>query len=87
MVTMCFPGGTVVKNLPVNAGDEGETGSIPRSGRSPGGVNGNQFQYSCLGYPMDRGVWWVTVHGVHKKSDMTEDSHMCQTLFSVFFLH
>ena len=43
MVTMCFPGGTVVKSPPVNAGDEGDTGSIPRSARSPGGGNGNQF--------------------------------------------
>ena len=77
----------MVKNLPAIAGDIRDVGLIFGWGRSPGGGNGNQFQYSCLGYPMDRGVWWVTVHGVHKKSDMTEDSHMCQTLFSVFFLH
>ena len=86
MVTMCFPDGTVVKNPPVKAGDEGDTCSIPRSGRSPGGGHGNPFQYSCLGYPMDRGVCWVSLVG-HKKSDRTEDSCMCQTLFSVFFLH
>ena len=42
-----------VKNLPANAGD---TGSIPGLGRSPGEGNGNPFQYSCLGNPMDRGV-------------------------------
>ena len=48
-----FPGGSVVKNLPANAGD---TGSIPGSGRSPGGEHGNPLQYSCLGNPMDRGA-------------------------------
>ena len=71
MVTMCFPDGTVVKNPPVKAGDEGDTCSIPRSGRSPGGGNGNPFQYSCLGYPMDRETWRATIHGVAKESDMT----------------
>ena len=44
-----FPGGSVVKNLPASAGD---VGSIPESGRSPGGGNGNALQYSCLGNPM-----------------------------------
>ena len=56
-----FPGGSVVKTLPANAGD---LGSIPGSGRSPGEGNGNPLQYSCLGSPMDRGAWWATVHGV-----------------------
>ena len=46
-----FPGGTMVKNLPANAGDAKDTGLIPESGRSPGGGNGNAFQYSCLGSP------------------------------------
>ena len=40
--------------------------SIPGSGRSPGAGNGNPFQYSCQGNPMDRGAWWATVHGVSK---------------------
>ena len=66
---MSFPGGSVVKNLPANAGD---MGSIPGSGRSPGEGNGNTFQYSCLGNPMDRGAWWARVHGVTKESDTTE---------------
>jgi len=44
----------VVKNLPANAGDAGDVGSIPDSGRSPGGGNGNPFQYSCLENFMDR---------------------------------
>ena len=53
-----FPGGSVVKNPPVNAGD---LGSIPGSGRSPGEGNGNPLQYSCLGNPMDREAWWAKV--------------------------
>ena len=56
-----FPGGSVVKNLPANAG---VGSSIPGLGRSPGEANGNPLQYSCLGNPMDRGAWWATVHGV-----------------------
>ena len=51
----------MVKNLSANAGDPG---SIPESGRSPGEGNGNPFQYSCLGNPMDREAWWATVRGV-----------------------
>ena len=47
----------VVKNLPVNAGDETDTGSIPGSGRSPGVGNGNLLQYSCLGNFKERGAW------------------------------
>ena len=63
-----FPGGSVVKNLPVSAED---AGLILGSGRSPGEGNSNPLQYSCLGNPMDRGSWWATVHGV-TESDMTE---------------
>ena len=58
----------MVKNTPADAGD---TGSIPGLGRSPGVGNGNPFQYSCLGNPMDGGVWWATVHGVAKELDTT----------------
>ena len=60
---MGFPGGSVVKNPPANAGD---AGSIPGSGRSPGEGNGNPLQYSSLGNPMDRGAWQATVLGVAK---------------------
>ena len=49
-----FPGGSVVKNSPANAGDKGDTGLIPGLGRSPGGGHGNPFQYSCLKNPIDR---------------------------------
>ena len=56
----------VVKNPPATAGDIRDVGSIPGLGRSPGGGYGNPLQYSCLENPMDRGAWWVTVHGVTK---------------------
>ena len=69
---MSFPGGSVVKNLPANAGD---MGSIPGSGRSPGEGNGNTFQYSCLENPMDRGAWWAAVHGVAKSWTQLSDFH------------
>ena len=63
-----FPGGSLVKNLPANAGD---AGSIPGLARSPREENGNPHQYSCLGNPMGNGAWQATVHGVTKESDMT----------------
>ena len=59
----------MVKNLPANAGDVGLT---PGTGRSLKGGNGNPLQYSCLGNPMDRGIWQVTVYVATKESDMTE---------------
>ena len=63
-----FPGGSVAKHLPANAGDGG---SIAGSGRSSGEGNGNPFQRPCLGNHMDRGIWQATVHGFAKASDMT----------------
>ena len=53
-----------VKNWSANAGDRRDMGSIPRSGRPPGGGHGKPFQYSCLENPMDRGAWQTTVHRV-----------------------
>ena len=61
----------MVKNPPANAGDIRDAGFIPGSGRSPGEGNSNLLQYSCLGNPMDRGVWGATVYGV-AKLDTTE---------------
>ena len=61
LLLTCFRGGSVVKNLPSKARD---TGSISGSGRSPAEGNDNPLQYSCLGNPVDRGVWQATVHGV-----------------------
>ena len=61
-----FPGGTGVKNLPVNAGDARDVGSVPGSGRSSGKGDGNPLQYSCRENPMDRGAWPARVHEVTK---------------------
>ena len=57
----------MVKNLPADAGDARETGSIPGLGRSPGGEHGNPLQYSCLENLMDREAWWAAVHEVTKR--------------------
>ena len=67
-----FPCGSVVKNPPANEEDARDTGSIPGWGRSPGVVNGNPFQYSCLENFKDRRAWRATVHGVAKELDTTE---------------
>ena len=64
--TKGFPDGSVVRNLPANAGVTRDEGSVPKLGRSPGGENGNLLQYTWLENPMDRGAWWATVHGVAK---------------------
>ena len=64
------PGSSGVKNPPANAGD---TGSILGLRRSPGEGNGNPLQYSCLENPMDRGVWWATVHEVTKSRTCLSD--------------
>ena len=61
---MDFPGGSDGKETGCNAGD---LGSILGLGRSPGEGNVSPLQYSCLGNLMDRGAWWVTVHGVAKR--------------------
>ena len=63
LVTLGFPGGSVVKNLPAKAGN---VSSIPGSGRYPGGENGNPLQDSCLENSVNRGAWWARVHGVTK---------------------
>ena len=56
----------VVKNLPANARDVRDVGSIPESGRSPGGGHGNPLQCSCLENPMGRGAWWAMINSVSK---------------------
>ena len=61
-----FPGGTVVKNLPDNAGDLRDTASTPGLERSAGVGNGNPLQYSCLKSSKDRISWWATVHRISK---------------------
>ena len=59
----------MVKNPLANAGDvrNREAGSIPESGRSPGGGHGNPLQNSCMENLMDRGAWWAIVRGVAKR--------------------
>ena len=66
MSPLGFPGGSVVKNPPANAGDARDLGSVPGSGRSLGEGNGNPLQYSCLKNAMNKGAWWATVHGSQK---------------------
>ena len=71
-----FPGGSMVKNPPANAGD-GDAGSIPGLGRSPGGGHSNPLQYPCLENPMDRGTWQATVYGVTKsRTQLSMHTHM-----------
>ena len=69
-----FPGGT--------AANAGNAGSIPGEGRSPGEGNGNPHQYSCLGNPMDRKAWWVTVQGVTESR--TRRSNQATAVFSLY---
>ena len=69
---MDFPGGSVVEST-CNAGDAGSLGSVPGSGRSPGGGNGHPLQYPCLEKSMERGTWWAIVHGVTKNQTLLND--------------
>ena len=64
-----FPGSSDGQVSAYNAGDPG---SIPGSGRSSGGGNGNPLQYSCLGNPMGQGAWWATVRGVTERQDTAD---------------
>ena len=56
----------VVTKPPANAGDVKDVGSIPGSGRFPGGEHGNPLQYSCMENLINRGAWWATIHRVAK---------------------
>ena len=70
-----FPGHSVVKNPPANAGNRS---LIPGLRRSSGEGNGNPLQYCCQGNSMDRGAWRATVHGVAKELDTTEANNTPQ---------
>ena len=74
-----FPGGSVVKNPPANAGT---VVSVSGLGRSPGEGNGNLLLYFCMENPMDRGAWRVTVHGVTKEFQQLVDKtpYMCLSI-------
>ena len=67
---LCFPGGLEGKTSACN---EGDLGSTPKSGRSPGEGNGTPLQYSCLENPMDGGTWEAAVHGVTKSQTRLSD--------------
>ena len=73
MTVKGFPGGSDGKESACNAGAAGDPGSIPESGRSPGGGHGHPLQYYCLEYPMDRGAWLATVHAVTKSQTWLSD--------------
>ena len=87
---MGFPGRSVGKNLPANAGDTGGVSSISGFGRSPGEGNGNPLQYSCLENSMNRGAWRATVHGVAESqtplsTNITETKCLCVLFFASNF--
>ena len=73
LVRWGFPGGTMIKKLPANAGNVRDVGLISRSGRSPGGGQGNPLQYSYLENPLGRGAWKATVHSVAKSQTWLDD--------------
>ena len=70
-------------NPPANAGDVRDMGLIPGSGRSGGSGHGNPLQYSCLENPMDRSVWWDTVHSIAKSWTRLKQlsRHACKEKF------
>ena len=75
-----FPLGSDGKESACSAGD---VGSIPGSGRSPGGEHGNLLQYSCLENPMDRGTWQATVHGVAQSQTLLMQLSTCAHNFAL----
>ena len=78
----------VVKNVPAYVGDAGDSGSIPGSGRSPGGENGNPLQYSCLGNPIDKGAWCgLQSMGFQNMTEYTCVTSMSFLLFFCFLLN
>ena len=81
MVFKGFPGSSVVKNPPANAGDLRDAGSVSGLGRSPGEGNGNPLQYSCLGNLMDRGGWWAMVHEAPKGQTRPSDSRRARAWY------
>ena len=80
---MGFQVGTLVKNLPANTGDTRDAGSIPESGRSPRGGNGNPLQYSCLANSMDKETY---IYGVAKRHNWVQIHSYIQSLISCHIL-
>ena len=80
-----FPCNSVIKNPPANGGN---LSSVPESGRYPGERNGNTLQYSCLGNPMDKGIWWATVHVVAKSwTKLSGSAPTINVWSSIYFLN
>jgi len=77
-----FPGGSAVKNLLASAGD---TGSIPGSGRSPGGGLGSPLQYSCLENPMDEETGGLQFPGLQRVTQLSDSTATMQLTELVFF--
>ena len=77
-----------VKNPPASAGDARDACSIPGSGRSPGGGQGNPLQYSCLENSKDTGGWWATVHRVAKSWTLKQlSTHAGEWLNKLLYIH
>ena len=74
----------MVKNQPANTGEEG---SIPGSGKSPGGGHGSPIQHSCLGNPMDGGAWRAALHGVAKGRTQLSDWPAVHQMEGNIFTH
>ena len=86
----CFPGGSVVKNLPANVGNRRDLGSIPRLERSPVGRNSNPLQYSCLENAMKWGAWWTTVYSVTKsrtQQQLSKHNKYIITFYGLIIFH
>ena len=77
----------VARTVKASACNVEDLGSIPGSGRSFGGENGNPLQYSCLKNPMDRGAWWTTVHGITKSRTRLSDFTFTFSFFMVQLSH
>ena len=82
-----FYDGSNSKKSACNAGDTGDAGSIPGSGRSPGRGNCNPLQYSCLGNLMDIGASWATVHGITKSQSRLSDLACTHAQKAIYSFH
>ena len=75
-ILYAFQVALAVKNLPANAGDARDSGSVPGLGRFPGGSHGSSLRYSCLENPLDRGILQTTVHRVAKSQTWLKQLNM-----------
>ena len=80
-----LPRGLSGKEPICKAGEERDVCLIPGSGRAPGGGYGNPRQYSCLENPMDRGVWWVTVHRIAESDNAEVTQHTCMYIMYIIY--